>query len=1002
MKLTLLLSFLLLVLAAGPTQASVHDIHLHTDSTPDYVSIDDFVTTATGAWDDPEDQAIAIWRWIVRGRQQLNNTFEDGVPLWDPIQFFASYPNANCGYVSAYVTASADRMGPDWRHRYVELSDHTVSEMSWDGGATWHMFDTSMVVYARNHDGTIASCTDISQASSCELSQFWGDGAAEEGHAYVYHAAPECMTNPPAPGQAADLGFPSGYRKASDNPVPYSRTLRNGSDSYTHGLWLQEDFTHVRSGWRNRLHVHPGHEYTRYYAPLGSGGEYARLNTSGDDVNDGYFTNRIRSNGRWDVAPGFGSGDPAGGWYSLTGLVHRDDDGGVGPTLRPAAANSWTAAEVKVDAANVVTSARVYVAGQRGTGDSATLEISRDAGCTWTWMASLPSGPFAGWYDLPSTKVGGVHQLLVRVRMQPDGTRLDCGLDDLRIEALTQLNALTLPRLQRGANRVRFAAGPAQETLTLRPALHSWAQYPWSQSADSYSGLTPRDDSKSYSSAVLAPTTPGVPGQVTWRVDTPGDITGASLGGSFLTRYATADDWVTLSYSWDGQDFATVGAFDAATAPTWNATVFGETGAPPAGQRSVWLRYDLSSSQAPSSVSTGIQDALLKVHFRPHDTVFAPVEVTWCWTEHRTDGDVTRTHTRIVASDEELWDINVAGYRDPTMEWVRVRPADGASAAGYGDGQDVGPAYGLDKVKIDADWTDDVALGRSYTVSRPSAAFNPDAGGAELTDGVVIPPTDESGTSRVQGQAAYWDGDAPVAVVVDLGGPQTVAAVRVTSHQPNAQYGHAGTVAVSALDGADNPTALGVIQHDDVWSPPGDHLDWGYGRAENFPDLPAGDRLAHGFWLVLDQPVTADKLRFDMLPLAGRGLGLSEIQAFSAVTVSDWPDREVDLGAGGASPSPGPDVPTARSLTLAVAPNPANPGTHVTYELSRAAEVTLRVVDVRGRVVRTLAAGVRPAGTHRAYWDGRDDAGRAAGSGLYLVVGEWAGGRAVGRVTLVK
>ena len=86
--------------------------------------------------------------------------------------------------------------------------------------------------------------------------------------------------------------------------------------------------------------------------------------------------------------------------------------------------------------------------------------------------------------------------------------------------------------------------------------------------------------------------------------------------------------------------------------------------------------------------------------------------------------------------------------------------------------------------------------------------------------------------------------------------------------------------------------------------------------------------------------------------------------------------------------------------TLTVTPNPANPGTVIGYDLPRASQVVLRMIDVRGRVVRTLVDGWRPAGAHRAFWDGRDNAGRAAASGVYLAVAEALGGRTIGRVTL--
>ena len=65
-------------------------------------------------------------------------------------------------------------------------------------------------------------------------------------------------------------------------------------------------------------------------------------------------------------------------------------------------------------------------------------------------------------------------------------------------------------------------------------------------------------------------------------------------------------------------------------------------------------------------------------------------------------------------------------------------------------------------------------------------------------------------------------------------------------------------------------------------------------------------------------------------------------------------------------------------------PNPFNPNTTIRYDLPVASSVSLIVRDIAGRVVRHLDAGPRSAGHHSAAWDGRDDAGRPVGSGVYL------------------
>jgi flagellar hook assembly protein FlgD len=66
-------------------------------------------------------------------------------------------------------------------------------------------------------------------------------------------------------------------------------------------------------------------------------------------------------------------------------------------------------------------------------------------------------------------------------------------------------------------------------------------------------------------------------------------------------------------------------------------------------------------------------------------------------------------------------------------------------------------------------------------------------------------------------------------------------------------------------------------------------------------------------------------------------------------------------------------------------PNPFNPKTTIRYALPEAGSVRLEIVDPSGRIVRTLVDRVvLSAGTQQSVWDGRDDAGRPAGTGTYF------------------
>ena len=70
-------------------------------------------------------------------------------------------------------------------------------------------------------------------------------------------------------------------------------------------------------------------------------------------------------------------------------------------------------------------------------------------------------------------------------------------------------------------------------------------------------------------------------------------------------------------------------------------------------------------------------------------------------------------------------------------------------------------------------------------------------------------------------------------------------------------------------------------------------------------------------------------------------------------------------------------------------PNPFNPETWIPYQLAEAAEVTLTIYDMNGRLIRRLAVGHQAAGMYKSrsravYWDGRNQLGEPVASGLYF------------------
>ena len=101
------------------------------------------------------------------------------------------------------------------------------------------------------------------------------------------------------------------------------------------------------------------------------------------------------------------------------------------------------------------------------------------------------------------------------------------------------------------------------------------------------------------------------------------------------------------------------------------------------------------------------------------------------------------------------------------------------------------------------------------------------------------------------------------------------------------------------------------------------------------------------------------------------------------------------ISGGGAAPA-------ARRPFLANRPNPFNPRTTLVYALDRPADVTLRILDARGREVAVLPQGRQAAGRYEVRWNGRDARGRDAPSGLYLCRLEAGALRLTHKLSLIR
>jgi hypothetical protein len=79
--------------------------------------------------------------------------------------------------------------------------------------------------------------------------------------------------------------------------------------------------------------------------------------------------------------------------------------------------------------------------------------------------------------------------------------------------------------------------------------------------------------------------------------------------------------------------------------------------------------------------------------------------------------------------------------------------------------------------------------------------------------------------------------------------------------------------------------------------------------------------------------------------------------------------------------------PDARALVTRLyspAPNPARSQTDIRYSLAVQAKTRAELVDLSGRVVKTLVNADQKPGRYSLRWDGRDNAGRLLSNGVYF------------------
>jgi len=100
-------------------------------------------------------------------------------------------------------------------------------------------------------------------------------------------------------------------------------------------------------------------------------------------------------------------------------------------------------------------------------------------------------------------------------------------------------------------------------------------------------------------------------------------------------------------------------------------------------------------------------------------------------------------------------------------------------------------------------------------------------------------------------------------------------------------------------------------------------------------------------------------------------------------------------------------VTPTRNALLQNFPNPFNPETWIPYKLANPAEVTLRIYNIKGELVRNINLGNKAADIYitrnkAVHWNGRTQKGEPAASGIYYYTNKAGGFVATGKMILLK
>jgi hypothetical protein len=73
-----------------------------------------------------------------------------------------------------------------------------------------------------------------------------------------------------------------------------------------------------------------------------------------------------------------------------------------------------------------------------------------------------------------------------------------------------------------------------------------------------------------------------------------------------------------------------------------------------------------------------------------------------------------------------------------------------------------------------------------------------------------------------------------------------------------------------------------------------------------------------------------------------------------------------------------------KEITANIYPNPFNPTTSIRYTIPTVSHVSISIINANGKILRMILNKKMQPGEYILQWDGKDEAGKRAASGIYM------------------